>query len=249
MNPVHTAGLAGLIGALLAVTPSARAETHVFHLTGQVASGTTSNDSTSFSSFIGLTDDDSASGLLPALTVSTGDSILATIQLDRALDLPASVANPQPYAAYFGLSLGQFDPAQVQGGTTVFATVGIRFFDGSTEVQPGPAADPESGCGNLLCMGSVFVPATQAMHFDRFEVTAQIDGLALNPGQDLGQVYTVASPGQFSVFVLSAVPEPSSAGMWLAGLLAAGCWRIRRRMLRLSAASPRWCWRPTRSRS
>jgi len=216
MNKLHITTLFCVSSALWTLAPSsAQADVHNFHLTGQATAGTYSQYGTSFSAVIGLTDNDNASGLLPARTVSTGDTLTASIQFDRAVDLPASAINPQPYAAYYGFQLGWFDPVRVPGGTTVFSMVGVRFFDGPTEVQPGPAALPNSGCGNLLCVGSVFVPATNAMHFDRVEMTAHIDGLG-----GLGQVFTVASPGQFSAYVLTPVPEASSAAMLLAGLLA-----------------------------
>ena len=225
MHPLRTTALAGMAASLLASTGPALAALHQFQLTGHASSGVYLQASTGYSAVVALSDDATISGLLPALSVAVGDTLAASIVFDQALELPASAAAPQPYAAYFGFSLGSFEP-QVPGGTTVFADVQTRFFDGVTEVFAGSPPDPRSGCGNLLCMGTVHVGATQALRFDRVQMTAQINRLAGLLALD--QVSTVDSAGLFSAYVLTPVPEPATGALWLTGALAALVWRGRR---------------------
>lgn len=221
--------LLGTSTGLLALAPFAHAENHAFNLSGHTATGTYIQSNEGVSGFIPLSDSNAISGLLPGITISAGDTITATISLDQGLSLPASFVNPQPYAAYFGLNLGNYDPTKVLGGTTASFTSSFRFFDHGSEVTPGSSPELRGGCGNIFCVGSTYVSATQAFSFDKIEVTAHIDAFGYQSYGDVTQVFTTPSLGQFSYFVSSPVPEVSSSSMLLAGLGLLGLMATRRK--------------------
>jgi hypothetical protein len=219
----------GTLLPLASLIPAAQAADHVYHLSGDLAAGLYVSNAAGIQGFIPLTNDDSANGELPAIVLSTGDTLTATIRFDKAISLPPSDANPQPYAADFGLKLQDYDPATAPGGTTLFYSSSFRFFLGGSEVFPGPSAEPDGGCGNILCVDAVYIPATQALRFDSVEVSATLDGFFFTPGIDLGTVSTLVTPhGEFSYFVAASAPEPASWAMLLLGFAALGGRALRR---------------------
>jgi hypothetical protein len=187
--------------AIVATTVATAAEATVtISLTGDIADFTQSQ-----LSWGGLLFDEyymPLSGLdaTNAFTVDVGDTIDATVTLDQAFTMPASLVRTDFLLYLTGSSF----PA---GETGVHGTIAL--FNGSSQVFSTPYWS--STTGQLASFGAFFPPDNAAYTFDSFTVETTIDKLDA-PGiiDHAGFEYALVSN-------VGAVPEPSVWAMLLVG--------------------------------
>ena len=191
--------------AMLAAAP-ADATSFTLTLTGNVADFTQSQQD-----FGGLHFDDhflALSGLdaSNAITVAQGDTIGATVTLDTAYTIPASMVRTDLLQYFFGNAF----PNENTGVTGTF-----NFFDGATLVRTFGYGSTTSG--QLASFAAVFPPDNIAFTFDSFTNDLTITDLVTPATLDRSSFrYSLVSGGS------TTVPEPATWALMLAGLGAVG---------------------------
>ena len=212
----RTALLVVALAAPLAAAPAA-AMTFTLNLSGVVANTTVNNFS--FGGYDFQSGSLELTGFDP-FTLDAGDSIDATVTLDGAFVVPASVATP--YAQFVGFNLnGPIDPtfASMTGSLTLVGLVGD---------PPNPLS---SGCGNCTALIGGR-PFGNFFSFTGLIATGTVDTLDAPRLINSISIGYQVNPG----LTPPAVPEPATWALLLGGFGLTGVAARRRRALPVRAA-------------
>lgn len=205
---VCACGAAALFIALAGVP--AQAATFDLNLSGVVANGAYSSFTGGGIHFDKWTEPLSGLGSVNAITVSQGDTIDATIVLDKVFTIPAS---EQYTIVDLAISGRPFPP-----GTTVVSG-STTFFDGASQVATGSGntttgSSSPAAPGNVTNAVSFFPPSNTAITFD--SVTSDFTIITLvGPG-------TLDDPEISYELISSFVPEPATWALMLMGFGSVG---------------------------
>lgn len=201
--------------AIIGVGP-AKATTDTFNLTGDTANLIASyvnGNPPSFIGTLGLTN--SATGLnqISGFTLSVGDIINGTVDLNNAITVPSS-----PDSQWFDIDFLN------SSGTDFNMSETVTFYHNGVQVTPGGDFNTYDGSGGYLSIGGATTNAAPAFTFDEMVFTATVTSmLNASNSEPVSSVNLPNGTPDLRVTGLGVVPEPSTwtmiAGavpLWLA---------------------------------